>query len=271
MCELFSLSSLHPTTASFSLEEFARHGGISGPHKDGWGIAFYEGKDARIIRDTSSAGNSPYLNFIRQSRLTSQIILSHIRLATQGSTGLQNCQPFNRELGGRVHLFTHNGDLNNVFESICSALYLQPIGETDSEYAFCHLMAMMEALWLSSTPPSLEKRFQVVDEFAAKIRPLGPANFIYTDGEYLFVHGHKRTQPGKEGFHPPGLHYLERSCANPQHKPKLPGLALDYDQNDQKVVLIASVPLSNEPWQPLEEGELLVFSNGTKEIVTHRP
>jgi len=265
MCELFSLSSLYPATASISLEEFARHGGISGPHKDGWGIAFYEGKDARVIRDTSSAGSSPYLDFICRRKLTSQIILSHIRLATQGVPALQNCQPFSRELGGRVHLFTHNGDLKDISGAGLRLGHLQPIGETDSEHAFCCLMSMMESLWFSDSPPSLKQRYRVVEQFADQIRSLGPANFIYTDGEYLFVHGHKRTQPGREGFHPPGMHYLKRTCTTPQQNENLSGVELDYNRCDQKVILIASVPLSDEPWQPLGEGELLVFREGEME------
>ncbi|MES9904747.1 MAG: class II glutamine amidotransferase [Sedimenticola sp.] len=40
MCELFAMSSLEPASVSFSMEEFSRHGGLSGPHRDGWGIAF---------------------------------------------------------------------------------------------------------------------------------------------------------------------------------------------------------------------------------------
>jgi predicted glutamine amidotransferase len=39
MCELFAMSSRHPTDARASLEAFARHGGLEGPHKDGWGLA----------------------------------------------------------------------------------------------------------------------------------------------------------------------------------------------------------------------------------------
>ncbi len=45
MCELFSMSSLHPTVVHFSLAEFSRHGGLTAPYKDGWGIGFYHGKD----------------------------------------------------------------------------------------------------------------------------------------------------------------------------------------------------------------------------------
>jgi predicted glutamine amidotransferase len=43
------MSSPLPTNVSFSLAEFARHGGGSATHKDGWGIAFYQGADALIV------------------------------------------------------------------------------------------------------------------------------------------------------------------------------------------------------------------------------
>ena len=52
MCELFALSSNQPTNVTFSLSEFAKHGGLTGPHKDGWGIAFYANRDAQIIKRT---------------------------------------------------------------------------------------------------------------------------------------------------------------------------------------------------------------------------
>ncbi len=42
MCELFALSSRDPATMTLSLEAFAKRGGLTGPHKDGWGIAYYE-------------------------------------------------------------------------------------------------------------------------------------------------------------------------------------------------------------------------------------
>ena len=262
MCELFALSSLQPAAASFSLEEFARHGGISGPHKDGWGIAFYNGKDARVIRDTSAAGRSPYLDFIRTTRFVSHTILAHIRLATTGERALQNCQPFSRELGGRNHLFVHNGQLDGVFECLKLGRF-QPIGETDSEHAFCHLLSRLEDLWLDDSHPTIKQRFTIIKQFAEQIRPLGPANFIYSDGEYTFAHGHKRTQPGKEGFYPPGLHYLQRSCAIPPPETKFPGIHLDYGSKPQEVSLIASVPLSDENWKPFSEGEILIFHKGS--------
>jgi predicted glutamine amidotransferase len=38
-----------PTDIVFSFAGFCRRGGGTGPHQDGWGIAFYEGKGARLF------------------------------------------------------------------------------------------------------------------------------------------------------------------------------------------------------------------------------
>ena len=264
MCELFAMSSLHPATVSFSLEEFAQHGGVTGPHKDGWGIAFYEGMDIKLIRESGSAGASPYIDFIKEHSHTSRIVISHIRLATLGDNSLHNSQPFSRELGGRMHVFAHNGDLPGIFDpDRFPTGHFCPIGDTDSEHAFCHLLNRMQQLWLCSKPPTIEERYRIVASFASSIRPLGPANFIYSDGEYLFAHGHKRTQAKTESIRPPGLHLLHRTCMPGRSGSKISGLELEYCGQPQEVVLIASVPLTDEAWEPFEEGEILVLKSGT--------
>ena len=58
MCELFAMSSRLPARVTCSLEEFAAHGGWTGPHRDGWGIAYHDGHDARLIRDIDAAADS---------------------------------------------------------------------------------------------------------------------------------------------------------------------------------------------------------------------
>ena len=267
MCELFSLTSEYPANVSFSLEEFKRHGGLSGPHKDGWGIAFFEHKDIRLIRETDAAATSPCLEFLRRHEYRSDIIVSHLRMATSGSVSLENTQPFCRELGGRMHLFAHNGDLLDIHTLPEFDLgNYHPIGETDSELAFCHLLKGLQEIWLGQDRPELKHRYAVVTGFAEKIRPLGPANFIYSDGEYLFVHGHQRSQPGREGFHPPGLFWLCRSCRISPEKPVHPGNNPPSENKLQQVSLVASVPLTDESWTPFKEGELMVFRKGRRII-----
>lgn len=267
MCELFSLASEYPANVSFSLEEFKRHGGLSGPHKDGWGIAFYEGKDIRLIRETDAAATSPCLEFLRQHRYHSNIIVSHLRMATSGSISLRNTQPFIRELGGRMHLFAHNGDLIDIHRLPEFDLgHFRPVGETDSELAFCHLLKTLQQIWLEPEVPALDRRYSVITSFAAQIRPLGPANFIYSDGDYLFAHGHKRSQPGREGYHPPGLYWLCRSCRIAAEKQESTGSSHTHGDKLQKVALVASVPLTDERWVPFEEGEVMVFGKGRRII-----
>jgi glutamine amidotransferase len=51
MCELFCLSSRLPTAATFSLHRFAARSGQDGHTVDGWGLAFYDGRDLRLYRE----------------------------------------------------------------------------------------------------------------------------------------------------------------------------------------------------------------------------
>ncbi|MHA1597872.1 MAG: class II glutamine amidotransferase [Alphaproteobacteria bacterium] len=261
MCELFGLSSNLPVTASFSLEAFALHGGDTGPHRDGWGIAYFENGDVRLIKEAEPAANSDWVNFIERHHLRSRIVLSHIRKATQGSISFANTQPFIRELGGRMHVFAHNGNLVGIERvETLSYQHYRPVGETDSEHAFCALLERLSELWLNiSGVPSLAQRFQIVCQFASEIGPLGPANFLYADGDTLFAHGNKRTQTASGKLAPPGLFRLCRQCV-PESVFDVPGLCLDG--HDQHVVLVASVPLSGEDWVPLDEGEVLCLQNG---------
>ena len=114
-------------------------------------------------------------------------------------------------------------------------------------------------LW-SALPP-LEARLDLIAEFAAGLRALGPANFLYADGDALFVHGHKRTHA--DGIRPPGMHVLCRTCAGETGAFAAEGLQIASAQGTQEVALAASVPLTaGEPWRALGEGETLALRDG---------
>lgn len=108
MCELFAMSSRFPATVRVSLEELSRHGGLAGPHKDGWGVAYYVDGDVRLIKEAEPASDSACVRFLQDHPFSSTLVLSHIRRATQGPSALRNCQPFVRELRGAMHVFAHN-------------------------------------------------------------------------------------------------------------------------------------------------------------------
>ncbi|MFN0317509.1 MAG: class II glutamine amidotransferase, partial [Burkholderiales bacterium] len=141
MCELFGMSSLRSATIQVSFKEFSRHVGLTGAHKDGWGIAFYEGSDVRLMREAGAASDSALARFVQEHPPASGLVVSHIRKATQGSNNLANCQPFARELGGRMHVFAHNGHLDRETLALQfpRGVY-RPVGDGDSEYAVCALL-----------------------------------------------------------------------------------------------------------------------------------
>ena len=256
------MSSRYPTSVGFSLETLARRGGLDGPHKDGWGVAYFEDNDAFLLRESSPAAESGLVRFMEKNGPPSNLVLSHIRLATQGQAALRNTQPFQRELGGRAHVFAHNGDLADVRAkcTLKSGRYT-PVGDTDSEFAFCYLLERLEKLWdrAPGKLPSVELRLETVAQFAALLRPFGAFNFIYSDGDALFVHGHRRKQEDGD-IQPPGLHLLARSCDEQAIDLSASGIMMAPVA--QELALVASVPLTDEPWEPIKEGEVIALKDG---------
>lgn len=260
MCELLGISARIPTTIQLSLDELARHGGASGPHRDGWGVGFMQAGDAVVLREPEAASESRLLACAKHHALRSSLVLAHIRRATQGPRLLRNTQPFARELGGRMQLFVHNGMLPGVeTDPRFPARRFRRIGDTDSEHAFCALLERLAPLWEAGLP-SLEARLAKIITFAAQLRSLGPANFLYTDGDAIFAHGHRRKDDSGE-IRPPGLHLLCRTCTAGFDGVPMVGMTIAHDE-EQLVALVASVPLSGEPWEPLAEGEVLVLREG---------
>lgn len=259
MCELFAMCARNDADVSISLAALAKHGNEHASHKDGWGIAYYDGNDVRIIRDTTCAGSSPWVRFVEQQSLRSSMVIAHIRKATRGAIALKNTQPFSRELGGRMHVFAHNGHVPDVAVSGRFPVdTFRPIGDTDSEYAFCALLKLIRPLWNPAIGrPSLQSRLEIVEAFASELRQLGPANFLYSDGEVLFAHSDRRTQ-SDGSIRAPGLHRLCRHCVETRPVEEESGVSIH--SIDQEVALIASVPLTDESWQPLARGVTLAIS-----------
>src|SRR5512139_3995785 len=255
MCELFGMSARRPASVSISLQRFAARGGLAGRTLDGWGLALHDGRDVRICREPEPARDSPWLSFIESRHLPSRIVISHIRHATLGGVTLANTQPFIREVGGRMHVFAHNGKLSDTSGLDRQARRFRPVGETDSELAACALFQRVGEIWRQPTPSTAE-RIALVRDFAGELRPLGPANFLYTDGELLIAHGHRRTQSSGR-IEPPGLWMLQRSCPYQEDPLEQAGVRIDGGVQQQSVVLFASVPLSEEPWIALDEGQVV--------------
>ena len=254
------MSCREPAALTVSLDE-AREAWWWHRSAQGWlGVGFYEDRDVHVVREAAAAHDSPWVRCVREHALLSGLVVAHIRKATVGARRLANTQPFARELGGRMHVFAHNGHLPNIASDPRFVLRsFRPVGDTDSERAFCALLSRLERVWRhSGTAPQALDSYAILARFARDLRSLGPANFLYSDGELLVAHAHRRIQENGK-IAPPGLWMLERECAAMGAHAATSGLTIEL--RAQRVVLVASVPLSSEAWRPCFEGELVVLKD----------
>ena len=153
-------------------------------------------------------------------------------------------------------MFAHNGNLKDFSPKVDG---FTPIGETDSERAFCHIMSCLRREGLET----LKDGFQRLHEIFLDLQCYGPFNCLIGDGNVLIAHGHQRTQKNKK-IGPPGLHYLCRQCLQ-EDRSMLPIKGLDISNLlKQEVVLVGSVPLSKEKWRAFEEGETMLIKDGCR-------
>lgn len=139
MCELLGMSANVPTDICFSFSGLVQRGGGTGPHKDGWGITFYKGLGCRTFKDPLPSIDSPIARLVQDYPIKSCAVVSHIRQANRGRVALENTHPFTRELWGRHWTFAHNGQLRG-YRTLKTG-HFRPVGQTDSEQAFCWLLA----------------------------------------------------------------------------------------------------------------------------------
>lgn len=251
MCQLLGMNCNTPTDIVFSFTGFAMRGGQTDEHKDGWGIAFFEGNGVRHFVDHQAAVASPIAELIRRYPIKSKNVIAHIRKATQGVVTLENCHPFVRECWGRYWVFAHNGDLKNFAPRLDGAY--RPVGRTDSELAFCYFLQEMRKR-CGETLPDLAVLSPFMQQLCAEISAYGTFNMLLSNGEALFVHC--STQ----------LHYLVRQYPFTTAALSDQDLAVDFAElttPQDRVAVIVTEPLTtNENWTQFLPGEFKVFVDG---------
>src|SRR5262245_57989211 len=184
MCELLGMECNVPTDIVFSFTGLRQRGGKTGPHGDGWGLAFYDGRATRVFLDPSPAAMSPLARFLADNPIKTLLAIGDIRKRTRGPTCLANTHPFVRELWGRHWVFAHNGTLRNVRRFKLGRF--RPIGTTDSERAYCHMLETLRASF-PDYPPRVRDLWQAVAEVGGKLGEQGSFNFLLGDGRHLYA------------------------------------------------------------------------------------
>ena len=90
MCELLGMSANVPTDIVFSFTGLMQRGGRTGPHRDGWGIGFYEGRGLRLFQDPRASSESEVAQLVQRYPIKSEVVIGHIRQANVGKVCL--CQ-----------------------------------------------------------------------------------------------------------------------------------------------------------------------------------
>jgi predicted glutamine amidotransferase len=262
MCQLLGLSSATPIRLTFNWESFVMRSSQEGGNPDGWGVAYFEGPDAMLLREPVPAAESPMVQFLTHHAPPSDLIISHVRRATYGERNLANTQPFQRVLGGHTHVFAHNGFVPPLGLSNVSS-WLLPQGDTDSELLFCQLLGYLEPIWSKGGIPPFEQRFEVVERFANEILERGASNFLYSDGVNLFAHGHRRTIPGDGVSDEPGL-YINLYQSKAGENMAIPCQGLRTEGSCSNQALVSTLPLNDHKWVPLKAGEVACFQSGLR-------
>jgi glutamine amidotransferase len=247
MCQLLGMNGNTPTDIVFSFTGFATR---AVEHKDGFGIAFFEGPGVRCLVDHHSAATSPVAEMVRRYPIHSEHVISHIRKATQGRVALENTHPFVRELWGRYWVFAHNGDLKDFHPKLHAAF--RPVGDTDSERAFCWLL--QELAKNHASVPSVPDLTETLRELVAPIAQHGSFNFLLGNGDALWAHCSTH------------LHWLVRRHPFGAARLQDADLTVDFSQKTaptDRVAVIVTQPLTTgEPWTAFSPGELRVFQHG---------
>jgi glutamine amidotransferase len=251
MCELLAMSANVPTDICFSFSGLMQRGGNTGPHKDGWGITFYEGKGCRSFKDPLPSAESKIAQLVTEYPIKSESVICHIRQANSGAVCLENTHPFTRNMWGRNWTYAHNGQLSN-FKELAIQAHI-PVGATDSEHAFCYILDKLHYQF-GAQEPDVKTLFEFIAAQCHEINKRGVFNLILTNGDYLFAYCSNN------------LHWLTRRAPFGEAKLIDAELTVDFHQEtsaNDVVTIIATQPLTdNENWHKMQPRQWQLFYLG---------
>lgn len=254
MCELLGMSANVPTDIVFSFTGLMQRGGRTGPHRDGWGIGFYEGRGLRLFQDPRASSESEVAQLVQRYPIKSEVVIGHIRQANVGRVCLANTHPFVREMWGRNWCFAHNGQLAGFSPEFD---HYWPVGDTDSEAAFCDLLNCLRREF--PQPVDVMALLSALIDACSRFRSFGVFNCLLSDGDWLFSFCTSKL-----------AHITRRAPFGPAHL-KDADVQVDFQAEttpNDVVTVLATEPLTdNESWSLYQAGEWRLWRDG--ECIAH--
>lgn len=210
---------------------------------EGWGVAVHA-DDSRWKIHKGIARTRTDAQFEEDAATANgDMLLAHVRPRTAGRLRLCSPQPFHRDRW----IFAHSGKIegSDFLLSRSSARRVhQAEGETDSESFFAYLLSCLDvagAPWTDASEAANRALTFALQEIV-KHGPPGAYSFLLSDGRTLYAYRWCRP-----------LFLLERSTTvGAWREPGSPQPAA--------AILVASEPLTDEPWRAVGDGNLLAIT-----------
>ncbi|MFQ6125701.1 MAG: class II glutamine amidotransferase [Candidatus Heimdallarchaeota archaeon] len=230
MCRLLGVVANKPGKFSSLIEQFKEK--FSRTNPDGWGIGWYENGKGQFFKEGIPA-HDPASQLSRVSKeVKSQIILVHVRKLSIAPRSQKNSHPFQEN----DWLFIHNGAVNrNHLYSLLKPKYKQQLeGETDSEVYFYWVLQNIE----SNNNDVIKGVKDAIKEVIS--RNYTGLTFLLSDGITLYAF--RYSQSPQDAY---TLYKLEKKPSN----------------LDEAVVFVCSEPLTDEEWDEIKFGHILIVKN----------
>jgi len=192
MCRMIGFAAYEPVDASpflAALSALSRSGNLvegwerrpGGNHPDGWGIAYREAGEMKLLRGGMPANADPMFS---EARVTTDRFIGHVRYASNTATvNAGNAHPF--LLSGTA--LAHNGTFRGR------------IGEEASRRNVSDTLVFLEILssrWGEPTFPRLRDALAEILGDAALVGEYSAANLLIASGESLFALRNFRRNEG---------------------------------------------------------------------------
>lgn len=230
-------------------------------HPLGWGFGWYphDQQGAIVAKDPVARNTQVLVDALTDwGNFRSTVFFCKIKGAAAGYSHHET-QPFSRSFAGKDWLFIHNGDLDKAeLEKLHQdkSSFLEPLGKTDSELAFCYILGLIQATGarnLADVPSqTLLGWFQHLDT-------LGEADMLLTDGTTNLIFQGTKS--------PHTMHYS-------RILPSADKLALDSEaaqvkmsdprDNFRTAFIVTSSLFNSGDWTQMHPGELLIVRSGAK-------
>lgn len=253
MSQLLAMSFDSPASPSITLKGVSHAAGQAVPY--GWGFAWYPAGDyaALVIKDPTSIGDNAMTKVLRDwDRFQATVFVCHVTGAAQRRTQ-EDTHPFSRSFAGRDWVIAHSGTLAPGFAdklALGVPPAFEPIGHTDTEWLFCWLLNHLQA---RNARRLADVSWGTLHGWLKEINVLGSANILFTDGQDVVVYH------DNDCFN--GLWWV-RSTPPHSHM-ELENQSIQLDLGDfvdvnRTRLLFSTEPLSDDDWQPMQGGQMMV-------------